>query len=194
MSHNFKEKLGLNFETGIRSHPLPSAPKGKSINYYYKTKRELGYVSDYPASALVSDDSIHHNHSISTPSWDSNYSIGDHFKGLTVNMASVSHLEDDKYEGILQSEEDPWIKHLNALWDTHFGQCEPPIDINFSVSIMGLKNIPRLSLSAKACHPWRKRIWSSSSANTSTCLLGTMKTCQVLTPRWQCIGWTSTPR
>jgi len=29
---------------------------------------------------------------------------------------------------MIQSDTDPWIKHLNTLWDIYFEQCEPPIE------------------------------------------------------------------
>lgn len=45
--YNFKDKLGLKFGKGVRTQPLPSASKGKSIDYYHMTKRGLGYVSDF---------------------------------------------------------------------------------------------------------------------------------------------------
>ena len=31
-------------------------------------------------------------------------------------------------EEMIQSDIDPWIKHLNTLWDIHFEQCEPPTE------------------------------------------------------------------
>ena len=42
-------------------------------------------------------------------------------------MVSTSHLEDGDEE-MIQSDTDPWIKHLNALWDTRFEQREPPTE------------------------------------------------------------------
>ena len=33
-----------------------------------------------------------------------------------------------KNEEMIQSDTDPWIKHLNALWDIHFEQREPPTE------------------------------------------------------------------
>ena len=42
-------------------------------------------------------------------------------------MASTSHLEDGDEE-MIQSDTDPWIKHLNNLWDTRFEQREPPTE------------------------------------------------------------------
>ena len=45
-------------------------------------------------------------------SWDSDVSVGDIFEGLSVNMVSTSHLEDDredtfKYEELIRSDSDP---------------------------------------------------------------------------------------
>ena len=42
-------------------------------------------------------------------------------------MVSTSHLEDGDEE-MIQSDTDPWIKHLNNLWDTRFEQREPPTE------------------------------------------------------------------
>jgi len=40
-------------------------------------------------------------------------------------MVSTSHLEDDEEdtsesEELIQLDSDPWIEHLNTLWDTYF--------------------------------------------------------------------------
>ena len=48
-------------------------------------------------------------------------------------MVSTNHLEDDgentfKYEELIQSDSDPWIKYLNTLWDIRFEQCEQPTE------------------------------------------------------------------
>ena len=48
-------------------------------------------------------------------------------QALSVNMISTSHLK-DRDEEMIQSDTDPQIKHLNALWDTRFEQCEPPTE------------------------------------------------------------------
>lgn len=55
-------------------------------------------------------------------------SIGAFFTELSVNMASVSHPEDEEEEIMLHSKDDPWIKHLNTLWKIHFEKHEPPMD------------------------------------------------------------------
>lgn len=106
MGYNFKKKLSLNFGKRVRTKPFPSARKGKPIDYYHKTKRGLGYVSDPLISASRSDESIYHNHSSNTLSWDSN-NVGEIFRGLLINMVSVSHLEDDEDDGLLQSDQTP---------------------------------------------------------------------------------------
>jgi len=42
-------------------------------------------------------------------------------------MVSTSHPEEEDEE-MIQSDADPWIKHLNTLWDIHFEQRESPIE------------------------------------------------------------------
>ena len=44
-----------------------------------------------------------------------------------MNIVSTSHLEDEDEETI-QSDIDPWTKHLNTLWDIRFKQRELPTD------------------------------------------------------------------
>jgi len=48
-------------------------------------------------------------------------------------MVSISHLEDDgedtfKSGELVQSDSDPWIKHLNTRWDIRFEQRESPTE------------------------------------------------------------------
>ena len=74
-----------------------------------------------------SEESLYHNHSSGTSSWESDVSVGNLFREFSVNMVSTSHLEGGDEETI-QSDTDPWIKHLNTLWDIRFEQCEPPIE------------------------------------------------------------------
>jgi len=66
------------------------------------------------SSASESEESLYHDHSSSTSSWESDVSVGDIFKDLSVNMVSRSHPEDGD-EKMIQSDTDPWIKHLNIL-------------------------------------------------------------------------------
>ena len=99
--------------------------EGKDPDYYHKTRRGLSYVSISVSSDSESEEEVYHDSSSATSSWDSDVSIGDIFGSLSVNLVSTSHLEDDredtfKYEELIQSDSDPWIKHLNTLWDIHF--------------------------------------------------------------------------
>ena len=57
-------------------------------------------------------------------------------------MISTSHLEDEDEE-IIQSDTDPWIKHLNTLWDILFGQCEPPTEDKVTQINLGDEADPR---------------------------------------------------
>ena len=75
-------------------------------------------------SAPDSKESLYHNHSSGISPWESNVSVGNIFKELAVNIVSISHPEDGD-EVMIQSDTDPWIKHLNALWEIHFEQCKP---------------------------------------------------------------------
>ena len=70
---------------------------------------------------------LYHNHSSNTSSWESDASVGNLFGELSVYMVTVSHLE-DRDEEMIQSDIDPWIKHLNILWDTRFEQRKPPTE------------------------------------------------------------------
>ena len=57
----------------------------------------------------------------------SDVNVGNIFKELSVNMVSISHPKDEDEE-MIQSDIDPWIKHLNILWDIRFEQREPPTE------------------------------------------------------------------
>lgn len=49
---------------------------------------------------------------------------------------SISHPKEDEDGGLLQSEDEPWIRQINALWDTHFKQRELPTkDKQFQVNL-----------------------------------------------------------
>ena len=78
-------------------------------------------------SASESEESLYHNHSSGTSSWESDVSVGNLFGELSVYMVSTSHLEVGDEE-MIQSDTDPWIKHLNILWDIRFEQREPPTE------------------------------------------------------------------
>ena len=125
MGYDLTNRPGLNFGKGRRTLLRSFVPKGKAPDYYHRTRRGLGYVSTPVPSASDSGGLSGHNYSSGTSSWDSDISVGNIFRDLSVNMASTSHLE-VKVEEMIQSDTDPWIKHLNTLWDTRFEQREPP--------------------------------------------------------------------
>ena len=77
----------------------------KGPDYYHQTLRGLGYVSTPIPSAFESEESLYHNHSSVTSSWESDISVGNIFKDLSVNMVSTSHPEDGDEE-IIQSDTD----------------------------------------------------------------------------------------
>ena len=80
-------------------------------------------------SGSKSKESLYHDHSSGTSSWESDISVGAIFKDLSVNMVSTSYLEDeDEDKETIQSDTDPQIKHLNTLWDIRFEHREPSTD------------------------------------------------------------------
>lgn len=116
-------------ERGVQVQPMSHMPEVKDINYYHKIRRGQGYVSDPLASASKLDNPIFHDHLSNTSSWDSDNSVGEIFKQFFVNMTSANHpKKDDEEMELLQSKDNQWIWHLNALWDTRFEQQEPPTE------------------------------------------------------------------
>src|SRR4051812_47632347 len=132
--YDFEEKPGLNYGKGVRALPLPFVPEGKEANYYQEAKRGLGYTS--PPLRLshgpICFEIVSRDYSSSTSSWESDVSIGGLFEGLSINMVSASPLEDledmECDDSLLEDDDDPWIHHLNTLWDIRFEQREPPTD------------------------------------------------------------------
>src|SRR4051812_45352020 len=127
-----EKKPGMNYGKGVRALPLPFVPKGREASYYQETKRGLGYVSP-PARPGHSPSYVKmtsHDHSSDTSSWESDASIGTLFEGLSINMVSADPLEDLEDMGcddsFFEDDNDPWIRHLNTLWDIHFELREPP--------------------------------------------------------------------
>ena len=57
-------------------------------------------------SASKIEESLYHNHSSGTSSWELDVSVDNIFKDLSVNMVSTSHPE-DRDEKIIQSDIDP---------------------------------------------------------------------------------------
>jgi len=76
------------------------------------------------SSVSESEESLYYYRSSGTLSWESDVNVGNIFKEISVNMVSTSHSEDGDEE-MIQSDTDPWIKHLNTLWDIRFEQREP---------------------------------------------------------------------
>ena len=107
------------------------------------TQRGLGYVSTPVLLNFESKEEVYHDNSSTISSWDSDVSVGGIFESLSVNMVTASHLKDDvedtfKSEELIQSDSDPWIKHLNSILDVHFEQREPPTEDK--VTQINLKN------------------------------------------------------
>ena len=118
MGYDLIKSPGLNFGKGRRTLLRSFVPKGKAPDYYHKTRRGLGYVTSPASSEQESDEANFNGHSSGTPSWDSDSSIGNVFRTLSVNMVAVDYLkedEPDQDEELIQSSNDPWIKHLNTL-------------------------------------------------------------------------------
>jgi len=66
----------------------------------------LGYVLTPILLASEYEELLCHYRSSGTSSWESDISAGNIFKELSVNMVSMSHLEDGDEE-IIQSDTDP---------------------------------------------------------------------------------------
>ena len=134
MGYDFTKESGLHFGKGKLALLRSFVPKGKESDYYHKTQRGLGYVSTPVSSDLESEEEVYHDSSSAIPSWDSDVSISDIFGSLSMDMVSTSHLEDNEEdtfepEELIQSDFNPWIKHLNTLWDMCFEQREHPLRI-----------------------------------------------------------------
>ena len=145
MGYDLTNGPGLNFDKGRRTLLRSFIPKGKTPNYYHQTRRGLGYVSTPIPSASESEESLYHDYSSGTLSWESDFSIGNLFGELSVNMVSTSHLEDGD-EKTIQSDTDPWIKHLNTLWDSRFEQANHPWKISLPKLIWEIRLILSPSL------------------------------------------------
>ena len=65
-----------------------------------------------------------------------------HLQRISVNIVLTSHLTDGDEE-MIQSDTDPWIKHLNTLWDIRFEQREPPTEDKVTQINMGDEANPK---------------------------------------------------
>ena len=120
MGYNLIKGSSLNFGKGKRALLRSLVSKGKDPGYYHMTRRGLGYVSMLVSSDSESKEEVYHDSSLATLSWESDVSVSDIFESLSVNMVSTNHLEDGgedtfKSKEFIQSDYDPWIKHLNTL-------------------------------------------------------------------------------
>ena len=69
------------------------------------------------------EESVYHDHSPGTSSWELDVNVGAIFRNLSVNMVSTSHLEDEK---LIQLDTDPWMKHLNTLREIALSSVSHP--------------------------------------------------------------------
>ena len=106
MGYDLTSGPGLNFGNRRRTLLRSFVPKGKAADYYHRTRRGLGYVSTSILSASGPEESLYHNHSSSMSSWGLDVIIGNIFKDFSINMVSISHLE-DRDEEIIQSDTYP---------------------------------------------------------------------------------------
>ena len=68
------------------------------------------------------------SHSSDSSEWDSDVSIGNLFKELSVNMISVKHPQEDQTKNMPLLETEPWAQQLDYQWEMHFEQREPPTE------------------------------------------------------------------
>jgi len=95
MEYDLMKKFGLNFGKGRWTLLRSFVPKGKAFDYYHKTRRGLGYISTPIPLIFESEESLYHDHSSGTSSWESDVSVGGIFKEFSVNMVSTSHQEEE---------------------------------------------------------------------------------------------------
>jgi len=94
MGYDLTSGPGLNFGKGRRTLLRFFIPKGKAPDYYHRTRKGLGYVSTPILLASESEESLYHDHSSGTSLWESEVSVGNIFKDLSVNMVSTRHPKD----------------------------------------------------------------------------------------------------
>ena len=94
MGYDLTNGSGLNFGKGRRMLLRSFVPKRKIPDYYHRTHRGLGYVLTPISSASKSEESLYHYSSSGISSWESDVSVDNIFKELSVNIVSTSHPED----------------------------------------------------------------------------------------------------
>src|SRR4051812_47470856 len=78
--------------------------------------RGLGYSSTPDKSDVDSNPLARYDHSSNTSSFNSDVSVGTLFEPVSVNMVSAQPEPDDDKIELIDTKNDPWIKHLNMLW------------------------------------------------------------------------------
>jgi len=116
IGYNLQHGNSLNLGRGRRGLLRAFVLKGKPINYYYKIRRGLGYVTPPVPSQSEEEESLPSYFSISSE-WESDVSVGVLFKNLSVNMTSINQL--DYAEAIEIFETEPWAQQL----DLQFGEA-----------------------------------------------------------------------
>jgi len=155
MGYDLTNGPGLKFSKGRRTLHWSFVPKVKTLDYYHRTRRGLGFVSTPISSPSESEESLYHDYSSDTSSYESDVSIGNLFGELSVNMISTNHLE-DRDEETIQSDIDPWIKHLNTLWDIRFEQREPPMEDKITQINLGDETNPKPNFISESLSPSEK--------------------------------------
>src|SRR4051812_22700677 len=69
-----------------------------------------------------------YDNSTDTSSFNSDVSVSTLFEPISDNMASAQLERNDDEIELIDTEDDPWIRHLNMLWDIRFEQREPSTD------------------------------------------------------------------
>src|SRR5204863_6478889 len=108
-----------------------------------KINRGLWYSSTPNQSDVDSNPLARFYHSYDTSSFNSDVSVGTLFEPVLVNMVSAQPEPDDDEIELIDTEDDPRIRHLNMLWDIRIEQREPPTDDALLQVNMGDKANPK---------------------------------------------------
>jgi hypothetical protein len=152
MGYDTHKGEGLNFNRGRRTPLQPFEPRG------FRKRRGVGYVTP-PLQGESEDDISPKSQSSGSTAWESNVSIGNIFRDLSVNMTLLSHLEDD---GKLEPFDcDPWAQQLNYQWEMHFEQREPPTEDEVIQVDVGEEDHPKPIFLSKNLSPQEKEDYIS---------------------------------
>src|SRR4051812_40946239 len=114
--YRFEDKEGLNCGKGLR------APLEAFNSRGWKDHRGSGYSTTPDQSDVDSNPLARYDHSADTSSFNSHVSIDTLFEPVSVNMISAQPDPDDDEIDLIDTKVDPWIRHLNMLWDIRFEQ------------------------------------------------------------------------